>query len=166
MFEFGDELIIDSYRIPWLIWIQLVAMFLLVILVFYLTTTPPDLSLDFSTTTTASASASQSATALSRSFLTSAAANTYQNLKVRENEINETGTSTSEVVQRRKSPNVGRNQMLEGTSANTTTGDEGNGIMLEHPCHLFGVAKQAFLKCLGLGMDSEPDNSRHKEKDE
>ena len=39
MFEFEDELIIiDSYRIPWLIWIQLLAMFLLVIIIYYFTT--------------------------------------------------------------------------------------------------------------------------------
>ncbi|CAH1436820.1 unnamed protein product [Lactuca virosa] len=163
MFEFGDELIIDSYRIPWLIWIQLLAMFLLVILLYIFTTTPSDLPLHFSTATS-SASASQSSPALSRSFITPAAANTYQNYKVTENEIiRETGTSTSEVAQRAKKPNVG-----EGPTAV----DEENNMILEHsyhPCHLFGLAKQAFLKCLGI--DSGPDNSnstrkRHKEKDE
>ena len=32
MFGFGDEFIIESYRIPWLIWIQLLVMVLLVLL--------------------------------------------------------------------------------------------------------------------------------------
>ncbi|KAL4574639.1 hypothetical protein LXL04_021475 [Taraxacum kok-saghyz] len=50
----------------------ILAMFLVVILVYNRTTTPPDLSLDFSTTTITSAPASQSATALSLSFFTSA----------------------------------------------------------------------------------------------
>ncbi|KAI3723117.1 hypothetical protein L2E82_34474 [Cichorium intybus] len=163
MFEFGDELIIDSYRIPWLIWIQLLAMFLLVILLYVFTTTPSDLSLHFSTAT-ASSSAFQSASPLSRSFFTSAAEISNQNYKVSEHEINETGTSTSEVVQRANKPNIVR--QMEGS----TTMDEGNSMMLEHsyhPCHLFGLAKQAFLKCLGL--DSGPENStrkKHKEKDE
>ncbi|KVI08498.1 hypothetical protein Ccrd_013116 [Cynara cardunculus var. scolymus] len=82
MFEFGDELIIDSYRIPWLIWIQLLVMFLLVILLYYFSTTPSDLSLHFSTAT-ATATASPSATGLSyhRSLLTSTAANNQHNSK-------------------------------------------------------------------------------------
>ncbi|KAI3747417.1 hypothetical protein L6452_09873 [Arctium lappa] len=205
MFEFGDELIIESYRIPWLIWIQLLAMFLLVILLYYFTTTPDDLSLHFSTAT---AAASPSATGISynRSLLTSAAANNYHNSKVtitkpnkpskshtktkkyslqlgvmyflhitshnrdpncaisldRENEIKETGTSTSEVVQRTKKPD-GRQR--EGSS----TGVEHDGMMFEHshhPCHFFGLAKQAFLKC--LGFDSSPENPtrRRHEKDD
>ncbi|KAD5960581.1 hypothetical protein E3N88_12053 [Mikania micrantha] len=95
MFEFGDELIIDSYRIPWLIWIQLLAMFLLIILLCYFTTTSSDLS---------TPSDSPSATVVSfssRSFLTS---DTRHNSKIRENEIKEIGTSTSEVLQRAKKP--------------------------------------------------------------
>lgn len=34
MFDFGDELIIESYKIPWLIWIQLLATILFIILLF------------------------------------------------------------------------------------------------------------------------------------
>ncbi|XP_024959654.1 uncharacterized protein LOC112500397 [Cynara cardunculus var. scolymus] len=163
MFEFGDELIIDSYRIPWLIWIQLLVMFLLVILLYYFSTTPSDLSLHFSTAT-ATATASPSATGLSyhRSLLTSTAANNQHNSKDREKEIKETGTSTSEVVQRTNKPD-GRHR--EGSS--TTV--EGDGLMFElphHPCNFFGVAKQAFLKC--LGFDSSPENPtrrRHEKND-
>ncbi|CAI9758263.1 unnamed protein product [Fraxinus pennsylvanica] len=34
MFDFGDELIIDSYKIPWIIWIQLLVTILFIILLF------------------------------------------------------------------------------------------------------------------------------------
>ncbi|THF94035.1 hypothetical protein TEA_020444 [Camellia sinensis var. sinensis] len=37
MFDFGDELIIGSQRIPWLIWIQLLVMLLLIIFLYYFT---------------------------------------------------------------------------------------------------------------------------------
>ncbi|KAI3775876.1 hypothetical protein L1987_45632 [Smallanthus sonchifolius] len=136
MFEFGDELIIDRHRIPWLIWIQLLAMFLLVILLYYFTATPSDLSLHFSTSDSPFAN---------HSLLTSAAANTRRNSKVRENEIKETGASTSEVVERAKKPD-GRPR------ARSSTTNEGSGMIGEHshhPCHFFGFAKHVFLKCLG-----------------
>ncbi|KAI3704303.1 hypothetical protein L1987_74519 [Smallanthus sonchifolius] len=134
MFEFGDELIIDSHRIPWLIWIQLLAMFLLVILLYFFTTIPSDLSLHFSTSD-------------------SAAANTRRNSKVRENEIKETGASTSEVVQRAKKPD-GRPR------AGSSTTNENSGMIGEHshhPCHFFGFAKHVFLKCLGIESTPEKD---------
>nr|XP_043633894.1 uncharacterized protein LOC122605081 [Erigeron canadensis] len=143
MFEFGDELIIDSYRIPWLIWIQLFAMFLLVILVYYFTTTPSDLS-------------TPSPSFVNGSILS------FQDSKARENEI-EAGTSTSEVVQRIRKPNV---QRREGSSMT----DEGRDMLFEHshhPCNFFGVAKQAFLKCLGIDPTA-PENSnkrRHEKND-
>lgn len=35
MYEFGEELIIDSYKVPLLIWIQLLVMILLVLLLFF-----------------------------------------------------------------------------------------------------------------------------------
>ncbi|KAK9071574.1 hypothetical protein SSX86_008002 [Deinandra increscens subsp. villosa] len=152
MFEFEDELIIDSYRIPWLIWIQLLAMFLLLILLYHFTTTPSDLSLHFST------SDPPPATAISfsnRSFLTSEAANTRENSKVRENEIKETETSTSEVVQRAKKPDA------RPRAGSSTTNEEGSAMIYEHshhPCHFFGIAKHAFLKCLGIDSTHEKED--------
>lgn len=58
MFNSGDELIINSYRIPWLIWIQLLVMFLLIILLYFF-------SLDLSVHSTASESAPSSVSASS-----------------------------------------------------------------------------------------------------
>ncbi|KAJ8557326.1 hypothetical protein K7X08_002951 [Anisodus acutangulus] len=35
MYEYGEEMIIESYKVPWLIWIQLIVMILLVLLLFF-----------------------------------------------------------------------------------------------------------------------------------
>uniref|UniRef100_A0A251SI16 Uncharacterized protein n=1 Tax=Helianthus annuus TaxID=4232 RepID=A0A251SI16_HELAN len=72
---------------------------------------------------------------------------------VRENEIKETRTSTSEVVQRAKKPNARQR-------AEPSTTNEGSAEHSHHPCHIFGLAKHAFLKCVGI--DSTPD--RHHDK--
>ncbi|KAI7730109.1 hypothetical protein M8C21_033315 [Ambrosia artemisiifolia] len=137
MFEYGDEPIMkkSSNNIVWLIWIQLLSMLLLLILLYYSTST---------------ATASPSATA--------SATNTRHNSKVRENEIKETrtrpspSTSTSE-VQRANKPDA-----RQGAESSTT--NERSSEHSHHPCHIFGLAKKAFLKCLGI--DSTPD--RHHEK--
>ncbi|KAL8240293.1 hypothetical protein R6Q59_013648 [Mikania micrantha] len=134
-----------GYRIPWLIWIQLLAMFLLIILLCYFTTTSSDLS---------TPSDSPSATVVSfssRSFLTS---DTRHNSKIRENEIKEIGTSTSEVLQRAKKPD-GRPR------AESSTTNESSGMIFEHshhPCNFFGFAKQIFFKCLGIYSNPEKDD--------
>eukprot|EP00258_Populus_trichocarpa_P040772 XP_024456791.1 uncharacterized protein LOC7477127 isoform X1 [Populus trichocarpa] len=57
MFDLGDELTVEGYRIPWLIWIQILILVLLVILLFCFSFFPSDLS----DTTTSSSSASPSA---------------------------------------------------------------------------------------------------------
>uniref|UniRef100_A0A3N7FGU5 Uncharacterized protein n=1 Tax=Populus trichocarpa TaxID=3694 RepID=A0A3N7FGU5_POPTR len=59
MFDLGDELPVEGYRIPWLIWIQELVLVLLIILLFCFSFFLSDLS----DTTTSSASASPSAVA-------------------------------------------------------------------------------------------------------
>lgn len=77
-------------------------------------------------------------------------------MQVRENEITETGTSTGEVVRRARKSNA---RQSEGSS----TMDDGNMIFehSHHPCNFLGLAKQAFLKCLGI--DSTPESSTRKQ---
>lgn len=147
MFEFEDELIIiDSYRIPWLIWIQLLAMFLLVIIIYYFTTESDDHN-QFT------ASPSVGGVSFANPSIISSGGG---DAKVRENEITETGTSTGEVVQRARKSNA---RQSEGSS----TMDDGNMIFehSHHPCNFLGLAKQAFLKCLGI--DSTPESSTRKQ---
>lgn len=44
MFEFGDELTLESdYKIPWLIWIQILVLFLLIFLLYFVSISPLDL---------------------------------------------------------------------------------------------------------------------------
>jgi len=57
MFGFGDKLTEGGYRIPWLIWIRILVLFLLIFLLFCFSFFPSDLS----DTTTSSSSALPSA---------------------------------------------------------------------------------------------------------
>ncbi|KAL3584057.1 hypothetical protein D5086_015118 [Populus alba] len=54
MFEFGDDLTIEGYRVSWLIWIQVLVLLLLIFLLFCFSFFPADLP----DTTTTSSSAS------------------------------------------------------------------------------------------------------------
>jgi len=42
MFEFGDELVLEGFRIPWLIWIQLLVLLLLLAFLFCITVIASD----------------------------------------------------------------------------------------------------------------------------
>lgn len=64
MFNIGDELTVGSYRIPWLIWIQLIVMLLLLALLFFFAVfplDPDDGGATVSVAVTATATASTSA---------------------------------------------------------------------------------------------------------
>ncbi|KAI8540736.1 hypothetical protein RHMOL_Rhmol08G0009000 [Rhododendron molle] len=157
MFDLGDELIIGSQRIPWLIWIQLLVMLLLIILLYYFTVSA--LGLDPSAT---AAAASTSTVLLASGSAAAASTSRVPNIKVRNqlptsfffltvgegNSIkDDIGTST-----RRKRIRTEDIQEREGSSY--------------HPCHYFGLAKQAFLKCLGLDPTSkDSSNSRHRKEE-
>ncbi|KAM1017752.1 hypothetical protein ACFX13_048020 [Malus domestica] len=52
MYNFGDEFTIESYRIPWLVWIQVMVMVLLLILLYCFSLLVIYLSNDDITTTT------------------------------------------------------------------------------------------------------------------
>ncbi|KAF7129410.1 hypothetical protein RHSIM_Rhsim10G0013800 [Rhododendron simsii] len=142
MFDLGDELIVGSQRIPWLIWIQLLVMLLLIILLYYFTVSA--LGLDPS-----AAAASTSTVLLASGSAAAASTSQVHNIKVGEgNSIkDDIGTST-----RRKRIRREDIQEREGSSY--------------HPCHYFGLAKQAFLKCLGLDPTSkDSSNSRHRKEE-
>ncbi|XP_071718433.1 disease resistance protein RUN1-like [Rutidosis leptorrhynchoides] len=64
-------------------------------------------------------------------------------IEVTENEIKESGTSTSEGVQRTNKPDARHTEESSTTNMIFETSTH-------HPCHFFGLAKQAFLKCLGI----------------
>ncbi|CAN1224343.1 hypothetical protein LINGRAPRIM_LOCUS866 [Linum grandiflorum] len=59
MFDFGDDLTIQSYRIPWLIWIQILVLLLLIFL-FYCFSLNDDLLQSTASSSSSSATASSS----------------------------------------------------------------------------------------------------------
>ncbi|KAL7255174.1 hypothetical protein ACSBR1_009354 [Camellia fascicularis] len=169
MFDFGDELIIGSQRIPWLIWIQLLVMLLLIILLYYFTI----IALGLDPSPTSAAAPLSSALLVSNSGsstlrpLPSAAAASSSRLHNSKLQVGEghgikgdTETSTSRRRVRREEI-----QEKEGSSS---AKDTTHASVLEHsyhPCHYLGLAKQAFLKCLGLDPPSkDPSNTRHRKE--
>lgn len=57
MFEFGDDLTIEGYRVSWLIWIQVLVLLLLIFLLFCFSFFPADLPDTITTSSSASPSA-------------------------------------------------------------------------------------------------------------
>ncbi|XP_022751032.1 uncharacterized protein LOC111299829 isoform X3 [Durio zibethinus] len=142
MFDFGDELTIESYRIPWLIWIQILVMFLLMLLLYGFSLFALDLP------------DSASASVCSESHLDKTPVFKHNTRLV------STCFQASQVSQ------VGENQSIKGeiaigTSRSIVRGGE-DSVEKErcsskeanqncyHPCHYLRLAKLAFLKCLGL----------------
>lgn len=136
MFNFGDELLVESYKIPWLIWIQLLVTFLLIVLLYYFGLFALDLSVDTSSSVTALPSTGLFISKESRKY-------------------NPTTTITSCLQ-------VGGNQIIKGEIASGTSrrvieredsSEEEDFTVSEtshHPCYLVRLAREAFLKCLGL----------------
>ncbi|KAL1831333.1 hypothetical protein DCAR_0101301 [Daucus carota subsp. sativus] len=137
MFDHGDELIIDSYRIPWLIWIQLVVMFLLILLFYFFSFD------DHSPTSNHASSSSNNNTQEPRENLI----------------IKEPGSRASREIERREDINE-----TEGSSGKDETSDP-HFRHAQHPCHFLGIAKQAFLKCLGLDLSSESSSDSNERRD-
>ncbi|KAF3440457.1 hypothetical protein FNV43_RR18741 [Rhamnella rubrinervis] len=154
MFDFGDELTVESYRIPWLIWIQALVLFLLIILLYCFSIV--DLSEDKDTSVAASPSSSRivsngNNTHIDKSLpkhnstSTRLITNRLQNTQVVETHSikGEIAAGTSRRVVRGGGEDIGDRESSSGT------------FMCFHPCHYFKLAKLAFLKCLGLDPTSE-----------
>lgn len=71
MFEFGDEFTIESYRIPWLIWIQILIFFLLIFLFFSFSVFTSDPSQSYYNTKTPSSATSPSPSSLASVYAVS-----------------------------------------------------------------------------------------------
>ncbi|CAA2981554.1 Hypothetical predicted protein [Olea europaea subsp. europaea] len=157
MFDFGDELIIESYKIPWLIWIQLLATILFIILLFGISVCTSD------------SAASSASTSISASTSTGRAAIAPP--------PNLNDPSSSQRVKEEEIQQVERNgEASGGTIIDDDQGrDESslNDSVLQrlfkhpaHPCNYLGLAKQSFLKCLGLDTNSESrSNEKHRKQD-
>ncbi|KAK2655958.1 hypothetical protein Ddye_009010 [Dipteronia dyeriana] len=143
MLDFGEELTIDTLKIPWLILIQILVLLLLLILLYCFRL----LSLDLSHNTTSSSSASPSSSS-GPSLLIKRSTQPFQ---VGGSQRIKGEISTGTI--RRRSVEVLTERERASTSASSTSSSSIN----YHPCHYFKLARLAFLKCLGL--DSESQNS-------
>ncbi|MED6133588.1 hypothetical protein PIB30_029640 [Stylosanthes scabra] len=151
MLDFGEELSLESYRIPWLIWIQLIVLFLLLALFFLLS---------FDDSSTASSS--------------SASASALQNPPVNDNHHVSTSTAlTNRLQHTRGAENISIKGEIETIGSTRTVREEiaereGSPLYFLHPCHYFKLARVAFLKCLGLDStesDSPPIRKPRKRKE-
>ncbi|XP_027367313.1 uncharacterized protein LOC113873407 [Abrus precatorius] len=143
MLDFGEELTLDSFKIPWLIWIQLLILLLLLALFFFSSIIALDPSHD---TVPSSASSTQHdfhSQSLPNTNHSTAVVNRLHNTRGAENvsvkgeivSIASTGIVSEEIAER-----------------------EGSSLYFLHPCYYLKLARVAFLKCLGLDSSSEFDN--------
>ncbi|GAV89921.1 hypothetical protein CFOL_v3_33332, partial [Cephalotus follicularis] len=151
MFEFGDELTIESYRIPWLIWIQILVLFLLIFLLYCFNLFASDLS---DTTTNTSTASPSRVSHLDKQLVkhnTTTITNCLQNTQVRGDRSikGEIRTGTSNIL---RGDNV--------TQSDDSSSMDTNFIGF-HPCHYFRLAKLAFLKCLGLDPNYDCSSTAH-----
>ncbi|KAF9681959.1 hypothetical protein SADUNF_Sadunf05G0057500 [Salix dunnii] len=155
MFDFGDELTVEGNRIPWLLWIQIMVLFLLLIILFCLSFFPSDLS----DTASPSSSASSSAVGVFMPL------NSHLNKQTFKHN-DHTATATNCVQHSQVHQNKSIKEEIATNTGRIIVSEEnfGNSASFSdfHPCNYFRLAKLAFLKCFGL--DSMPDNSLNSEE--
>ncbi|KAG9138340.1 hypothetical protein Leryth_001538 [Lithospermum erythrorhizon] len=145
MYEFGEELIIESYKVPWLIWIQLLIMLLIILVLFFgftIFSLDSTDSIQSSSNTSAASSSGQTQVDINDSSDNSSQVTEIQDVK-----RDSGGEITPEQIQAREGPST-KDVMFRP-------------LRPEHPCHFLGLAKQAFLKCLGLDSGSESSSNRN-----
>ncbi|KAL9340510.1 hypothetical protein Peur_066729 [Populus x canadensis] len=147
MFEFGDDLTIEGYRVSWLIWIQVLVLLLLIFLLFCFSFFPADLP----DTTTTSSSASPSALGVFTPL------NSHLDSQIRRhndhvsNRLQHSQAQQNQSIKGEITTNMGRRIVSEDNIGNSSD------FFCFHPCNYFRLAKLAFLKCFGLDFLS--DNS-------
>ncbi|XP_047323212.1 uncharacterized protein LOC124926925 [Impatiens glandulifera] len=156
MFDLGDDFIVGSDRVPWLIWIQLIVMLLLILLFCHLGA----LSFDLDLSSNSSKPGPSFSPLLLGSFAdqySSPAANTKavenKSIPVIECEVR---TGTSGIIAAIGGRENDEEKELGGGASNFSY----------HPCHYFGLARRAFLKCLGLDSKSTAHSNKEHSKEE
>nr|GLL19522.1 uncharacterized protein LOC109174169 [Ipomoea trifida] len=187
MYEFGEGLIIESYKVPWLIWIQLLVMILIVLLLFFgfslFTLDLPDNSSPNSSAAGPSSSGGAAGQTHGKGPLpiTSSSRHTNQEKKLLITLF--LNCNDEEKLLFLLKSGQDQKHSTEGgvetsTSRGIRIGEERDGSSVkdathfrlferpQHPCHYLGLAKQAFLKCLGLDSSSDrPDCRKHEKED-
>ncbi|CAA7034786.1 unnamed protein product [Microthlaspi erraticum] len=159
MVNSGEEfLMVDSYNIPWLIWIQMFVFFLLLLLLVVFGIVSSDIS--DNTCSSADSMSSTSCSSLSRRLISG-------------NQIpisHHRGLGFSVNSSLVQSNQVGSSQAIKGEIAPAATmrvtrteGEErplekDSSSNLHHPCNLFQLAGTAFLKCFGIDRSTEEND--------
>ncbi|KAJ0096312.1 hypothetical protein Patl1_27530 [Pistacia atlantica] len=161
MLDFGDEFTIETFKIPWLIWIQILILLLLIVLLYCFSLFSSDLD-------TSNSHVKNSSLASPSSPSSSVSTDSALHEKQPALKFNST------VTHRFQPSQVGGSQSIKGEIA-TSTGrrivggeentekDSSSSSICYHPCHYFKLAREAFLKCLGL--DSEQSSNSEQRKD-
>ncbi|KAL6502625.1 hypothetical protein OROHE_024278 [Orobanche hederae] len=154
--EFGDELIIESYKVPWLIWIQLIVTILLIIILFFgfsiFTSDPSSISSAAPPSTGGAATAAPPPN-LNKPSSSRRRTKVRDLQRVRRDE--ETSPQLIEEVDHSEEESSVKDPVLVRISG-----------LSNHPCNYFGLAKQALLKCFGLDSSSDPSREHRHEKRE
>lgn len=147
MFDLGDGIILDNIKIPWLIWIQILVMILLTLAIllsyfgfFVLDSSSTSSSLDFKVISSSSPTTTQ------------VAGNHDAEMEI--------ATTHSNRVRC-----VGNNSE-SGDSSMKDLAPSAVAETFFHPCRYFNLAKQAFLKCLGLGSGSHNSSDEEHEHED
>ncbi|KAL5188462.1 hypothetical protein HKD37_05G013923 [Glycine soja] len=148
LLDFGDELTLDSFWIPWLIWIQLLLFLLLLTILFCHSIITLDPS-HHTTSPSASATDSDLHTQQPSNHRSTAVTNRLQSTRGVEN------TSIKGEI------GIVREEFAEGEASSSS-------VYFLHPCYYFNLAKEAFLKCLGLDSTSSksdaPSTQKHRKQ--
>ncbi|GAB4848327.1 hypothetical protein Ancab_002994 [Ancistrocladus abbreviatus] len=155
MYELVDEIIIEGNGLRWLIWIQLLVLFLLILLLYY-----------FGVFAFTSSGAGDSQIICSSSpfslglFVCREETIQEEIVQARGNEAaaGERAKSTSNRTERAQSISERDGSSLKDVPPSRIP------KQFHHPCHYLELARRAFLGCLGLG--SAPQNPRAREKEE
>ncbi|XP_020215816.1 uncharacterized protein LOC109799630 [Cajanus cajan] len=140
MLDFGEELTLESFKIPWLIWIQLFVLLLLLALLYCFSIIALDQDLSPSTHSHSHLHIQQPSN--HHSTVTNPLHNTrgVENLSIK-GEIVSTGNT-----------GIVREEIAVAEGEASTS-----SLYFLHPCYYFNLAREAFLKCLGLDSASESD---------
>ncbi|OIV98047.1 hypothetical protein TanjilG_09540 [Lupinus angustifolius] len=158
MFNFADE----NYRIPWLIWIQLIVFILLLLLLFSFILLPLDPDHDAAAVTAAAAT----------TVLATASTSNNDIIQLVDKQSLSKQDSTVTVVtnHRHHSQSLRVKGEIEASSSmrrEEITEEEEEASLSFHPCHYFQLATVAFLKCFGLDSTCDtPPTQKHMKRKE
>ncbi|RDX86946.1 hypothetical protein CR513_31647, partial [Mucuna pruriens] len=145
MFDFAEDLTFETFKIPWLLWIQLFVFLLLLTLLYCLSIIALDPSHHITAPSISTTAPAFHLQQLSNHHSSTVLTNRLHNTRGAEN------LSIKGEIASSGSTGIVREEIAEGVAPPTSS------LYFLHPCYYFNLAKEAFLKCLGLDSTSESD---------